>query len=535
MAGAAVLKDFRAGLDACDAAATWGAVQGAFDGAALTALRRLLRLPLRRPLADDAAPTDCCDPAVVEARAKVVGPYTDVKLLVMRAVANEFRAVASGGTAAGKARKAGTGGLLAAVSADSSDANVIANGYALLYGVTFASGDGGEENDDSLMLRWGQLEAEKATTEASDKYTQGNAGERRQLQLQSVLAVFSDRAHRQAFSALWSAFLSLGVPPAGTHPTLAARGIPGPLLVHFLSAIRTHLLPHMSHPLTLADFLTATFAGAAGELASILALQGLFVLMLDHGLEYPHFYTRLYALLGPDAFGSKHRYHLFRLLDVSLTSSRISAQTVAAFAKRLARCALRAPTPALYFALPLLRKMLQRHPNCLRLIHRPMRAEDEEDELARTTVYRGTDPYKEDEADPEKADALSSTLWELAALEKHYLPAVSLMVSALSSPAEDRTPLQYERTYGRIFAHFVTKPSVHARCSAAYDAPPAAPLSAASNELGLSGLFRLGGGAGRAPAAAAAASTRRARPTDDGDAPPRSRTKTEKPAKARKA
>ena len=39
-----------------------------------------------------------------------------------------------------------------------------------------------------------------------------------------------------------------------------------------------------------------------GGLIGMLALNGIFVLVTQHGLEYPNFYTRLYALLEPDAF-----------------------------------------------------------------------------------------------------------------------------------------------------------------------------------------------------------------------------------------
>ena len=36
------------------------------------------------------------------------------------------------------------------------------------------------------------------------------------------------------------------------------------------------------------------------------------------------------------------------------------------------------------------------------------------------------------------------------------LPAVGLMVTAFSSPAQETKPLRYDRTYGRIVAHMLT-------------------------------------------------------------------------------
>lgn len=48
------------------------------------------------------------------------------------------------------------------------------------------------------------------------------------------------------------------------------------------------------------DFLTATLD--KGGLSGMLALNGIFLLVTRHGLEYPRFYARLYQLLTPDAF-----------------------------------------------------------------------------------------------------------------------------------------------------------------------------------------------------------------------------------------
>jgi len=57
----------------------------------------------------------------------------------------------------------------------------------------------------------------------------------------------------------------------------------------------------------------------------MLALDGIFVLVTQHGLEYPHFYDRLYQLITPDTFAAKHRAQFFKLADVFLSSGVISA------------------------------------------------------------------------------------------------------------------------------------------------------------------------------------------------------------------
>jgi hypothetical protein len=50
-----------------------------------------------------------------------------------------------------------------------------------------------------------------------------------------------------------------------------------------------------------------------GGLISVMALNGLFILITSHGLEYPDFYNKLYALLEPSIFVSKHRARFFEV------------------------------------------------------------------------------------------------------------------------------------------------------------------------------------------------------------------------------
>ena len=75
----------------------------------------------------------------------------------------------------------------------------------------------------------------------------------------------------------------------------------------------------------------------------MLALHGIFILVTQHGLEYPHFFMRLYALLTPDIFSARHRVRFLTLADIFLSSGLVPAYTAAAFAKRFARLALTAP------------------------------------------------------------------------------------------------------------------------------------------------------------------------------------------------
>ena len=62
-----------------------------------------------------------------------------------------------------------------------------------------------------------------------------------------------------------------------------------------------------------SDFLTRSYD--IGGLVSVMALSSLFILMTQHGLEYPNFYEKLYALLAPSIFMAKHRAKFFQVIQ----------------------------------------------------------------------------------------------------------------------------------------------------------------------------------------------------------------------------
>ena len=82
-------------------------------------------------------------------------------------------------------------------------------------------------------------------------------------------------------SDAWLAFLRLPL-PAATFKRVLLR-------------LHTTVLPALPNPLLVADFLTRSLQ--RGGMAGMLALNGIFVLVTQHGLEYPDFYTCLYNLL----------------------------------------------------------------------------------------------------------------------------------------------------------------------------------------------------------------------------------------------
>ncbi|CAO2629022.1 Nucleolar complex protein 4 homolog [Lemmus lemmus] len=221
--------------------------------------------------------------------------------------------------------------------------------------------------------------------------------------------------HRKAFQEMWLGFLK--------------HKLPLSLYKKVLVAMHDSILPHLAQPTLMIDFLTS--ACDMGGAISLLALNGLFILIHKHNLEYPDFYQKLYGLLDPSIFHVKYRARFFHLADLFLSSSHLPAYLVAAFAKRLARLALTAPPEALLMVLPFICNLLRRHPACRVMVHRPQELD--------------ADPYDPIEKDPAKSRALESCLWELQTLQQHYHPEVSraagVINQVLSVPEVSIAPL----------------------------------------------------------------------------------------------
>lgn len=134
-----------------------------------------------------------------------------------------------------------------------------------------------------------------------------------------------------------------------------------------------------------------------------MALSSLFILMTQHGLEYPNFYEKLYALLVPSIFMAKHRSKFFQvmlisstliliqcesfiwviwiyvylnvwlfhlqLLDSCLKSPLLPAYLAAAFAKRLSRLSISVPPSGALVIVVLIHNLLRRHPSINCLVH----------------------------------------------------------------------------------------------------------------------------------------------------------------------
>ncbi|XP_031433237.1 nucleolar complex protein 4 homolog [Clupea harengus] len=217
------------------------------------------------------------------------------------------------------------------------------------------------------------------------------------------------KEHRRVFERTWLMFLKYK--------------LPGSMYKKVLVIIHDSILPHMSEPTLMIDFLTAAYE--IGGAISLLALNGLFVLIHHHNLEYPDFYKKLYNLLEPSVFHVKYRARFFHLANLFLSSTHLPVYLVAAFAKRLSRLALTAPPNALLMLLPFICNLIRRHPSCRVLIHRPSAEEP------------CNDPYSMEEEDPAQCRALESSLWEIKTLQNHYHPDVAKAAQAINQPLSE--------------------------------------------------------------------------------------------------
>ena len=189
-----------------------------------------------------------------------------------------------------------------------------------------------------------------------------------------------------------------------------------------LELVSYRIVPWLLKPELLMDFLTDSFN--IGGSISLLSLSGLFYLMQQKNIDYPQFYEKLYSLLDSSLLHSKHRSRFFRLLDTFLASTHLPAALVASFIKRLARLGLFAPPSAVVVVVPWIYNLLKSHPSCTFMISRNGEVDRDEETWG--------DPFRQNESDPMKTDALESSLWEIQMLQSHYHPNVATISKIIS-------------------------------------------------------------------------------------------------------
>ena len=289
-----------------------------------------------------------------------------------------------------------------------------------------SSSDDEESTDDE----------EDSTTNKRKKSSTSNSNKNKRIKKSKLIAWQQSYKHRNALQEAWLSVLRL--------PNIPLR-IQKLVLQH----LSNYILKVCPSPLRFAEYFTRVFQGgvesssgsssgsvstSTNSLTSILSLHGLFILMLDHQLEYPQYYNSLYKLLHPRILYTKYRTRFLRLLCKSLLSnSMLPAYVVASFCKKLCRLGLNGPPSGSLFVLALVSNLLRKHGECGCLIHR--KGKNEDDGLITDVFIENVDD------DLIHTRALESSLWELTALEKHYHPAVSTLAKSVGMEDDKTTPM----------------------------------------------------------------------------------------------
>lgn len=280
------------------------------------------------------------------------------------------------------------------------------------YEVVDEEGEGSDGDDSSSSDGEDSEDDDDATKKRKSAALNGRSPKRARKN-DPAISWQKSRKHRQALQEAWLAILRL-------------PGLPLRTQKRALQHIPAVVLPIVTTPLRFSEYFTQSFSKVGG-VSSVLSLHGLFVLLTEHGLEFPQFYARLYSLLRPRVLYAKHRTRFLRLLVKCLSgSSMLPAYVVASFCKRLCRAALAGPPSGALFALALVSNLLRRHGEVACLIHRNGNVE----------TGRLKDVYDDEEEDPSKSRALESSLWELTALESHYHPAVSSLAKSCGTESD---------------------------------------------------------------------------------------------------
>ncbi|PVH98138.1 CBF-domain-containing protein [Periconia macrospinosa] len=201
-----------------------------------------------------------------------------------------------------------------------------------------------------------------------------------------------------------------------------------------LGVFSHQIAPWFPQPEMLMDFLTDSYN--VGGATSLLALSGLYYLIVEKNLDYPSFYQKLYSLLDEGILYSKHRSRFFRLLDTFMSSTHLPATLVASFIKRLSRLALHAPPAGVVIVVPWVYNMFKRHPACTFMMHREVRDPEWQKELEEEGM---DDPFDMDEQDPLLTNAIESSVWELESLQSHYHPNVATLAKIISEQFTKRS------------------------------------------------------------------------------------------------
>ncbi|KAJ7644308.1 CBF/Mak21 family-domain-containing protein [Roridomyces roridus] len=289
------------------------------------------------------------------------------------------------------------------------------------------SSDDEPDKDEDDVDDWRKFFDEDTTAKDASKPKTGP----RLHKLTVHQSLHSLSSHRAVFTCAWLALLPKlsSVGDVSTSKSLSLRA---------LNVMHRGVMPHLTRPVLVMDWVGGNVDH--GGTIGLLALNALFILMKEYNLDYPSFYTKLYAFLDRDVLHSKHRARFFRLTELFLSSTHIPAALLASFIKRLARLSLSAPPAAVIMIIPFTYNILKGHPTLMGMIHRP----DAE----------SADPFDAKEPNPLLTHAIDSSLWELNTHREHYIAGVSTLTKIFS---EAFTKQAYsmedflDHTYGTLF------------------------------------------------------------------------------------
>ncbi|KAG2077931.1 CBF-domain-containing protein [Suillus decipiens] len=264
--------------------------------------------------------------------------------------------------------------------------------------------DVAESVDENHEDDWRKFFDEDSNTKDAKKY----GVKARTYTLTFHQSLYSLQAHRAVFTQTWLNFL----PQLSSISTSSKRA----LTTRALNIMHRGVLPNLTRPVLVMDWISACVD--LGETVGLLALNALFTLMQEYNLDYPSFFTRLYAFLHRDVLHLKHRARFFRLTELFLSSTHLPATLLASFVKRLSRLSLNAPPAAIIMVIPFTYNILKRHPALMVMIH--------------NNSGTDADPFIASEPNPNSTHALDSSLWELHSHVHHYDSAVSTMARIFS-------------------------------------------------------------------------------------------------------
>ncbi|KAJ4469567.1 ribosome biogenesis protein Noc4 [Lentinula aciculospora] len=290
-----------------------------------------------------------------------------------------------------------------------------------------------EEDDD-----WRKFFDEQDKKSPKSSRNAGIKGRQHQLTLHQSLHNLS--SHRAVFTHAWLGLLPKLNVPGDISTNNAGSG--KDLAVRALNVMHRGVLPYLTRPVLVMDWVGACvdYGGTPG----LLALNALYVLMKEYNLDYPSFYTRLYAFLDRDLLHLKHRARFFRLAEVFLGSSHLPLTLLASFIKRLSLLSLSAPPSAIVIVIPFVWNLMRRHPGLMVMIHRELSEEG--------GLYE--DPFLPTHPNPLLTNALSSSLFELHAHVSHYHAPVSSMAKVFEGVfTKDEYKMEdfLDHGYGSLF------------------------------------------------------------------------------------